>query len=115
MDDILEDKPQSSIIHVGTNDLTNDANLLNNVKTKKKSPNIAISFSYVIIRKDRNNLENLALIQTQGLQTFVSKKNIGLIDNENLKDNHLGIKKLHLNRKGNTLFTKNLLNFIEGN
>ena len=32
-----------------------------------------------------------------------------------MKENHLGIKKLHLNRKGNTLFAKNLLNFIEGN
>ena len=26
MDDILEDKPQSLIVHVGTNDLTNDVN-----------------------------------------------------------------------------------------
>ena len=32
-----------------------------------------------------------------------------------MKENYLGIKKLHLNRKGNTLFAKNLLNFIEGN
>ena len=32
MDDILEDKPKSLIVHVGTNDLTNDVNLLNNVK-----------------------------------------------------------------------------------
>ena len=31
MDDILEDKPQSLIVHLGTNDLTNDVNLLNNV------------------------------------------------------------------------------------
>ena len=54
MDDILEDKPQSLIVHAGTNDLTNDVNLLNNVKkivnkTKKKSPNTAISFSNIII------------------------------------------------------------------
>ena len=31
MDDILEDKPQSLIVHVGTNDLTNNINLLKNV------------------------------------------------------------------------------------
>ena len=52
--DILEDKPQSLIFHVGTEDLTNNVNLLNNVKkivnkTKKKSPNTAISFSNIII------------------------------------------------------------------
>ena len=38
MDDILEDKPQSLIVHVGTKDLT-------------------ISFSNIIIRKDRNSLD----------------------------------------------------------
>ena len=32
-----------------------------------------------------------------------------------MKKNYLGIKRLHLNRKGNTLFAKNLLDFVEGN
>ena len=31
VDDILEDKTQSSTVQVDTNDLTNDVNLLNNV------------------------------------------------------------------------------------
>ena len=31
MDDVLEDEPQSLIVHLSTNDLTNDVNLLNNV------------------------------------------------------------------------------------
>ena len=48
-------------------------------------------------------------------KNFYTQKSIGLIDNENLKENQLGIKKLHLNRKGNTRFAKNLLNFIKGN
>ena len=104
MDDILGDKPQSLIVHVGTNDLTNNVNPLNNVKkivnkTKKKSP-----FSDIIIRKYRNNLEKS---RADTNSRFFKQKNIGLIDNENLKENHLGIKKLHLNRKGNTLFAKN--------
>ena len=52
MNDILEDRPQSLIVYVGTNDLKNAVNLLNNVekivnKTKKKSPNTCnIFFSY---------------------------------------------------------------------
>ena len=35
------------------------------------------------------------------------------LDTKRLKEEHLGIKKLHLNRKG--IFAKNLLNIIEGN
>ena len=31
-----------------------------------------------------------------------------------LKKRHLGIKELHLNRKGNSIFAKNLIQFIEG-
>ena len=117
MDDILEDKLQSLIVHVGNNKLTNNVNLLNNVtkivnKTKKKSPNTAISFSNIIIRKDRNNLEKSC---TDTNSRFCKQKNIGLIDNENLKENHLGIRKLRLNRKGNTPFAKNLLSFVESN
>ena len=104
MDDILGDKPQSLIVHVGTNDLTNNVNPLNNVKkivnkTKKKSP-----FSDIIIRKYRNNLGKS---RADTNSRFFKQKNIGLIENENLKENHLGTKKLHLNRKGDTLFAQN--------
>ena len=36
IDDVLNRKPESLIVHAGTNDLTNEINLLNNVK--KLSP-----------------------------------------------------------------------------
>ena len=55
IDEILENQqPKSLIVHVGTNDLTNDVNLLNNVKkivnkTKKKSPSTVLSFSNIIV------------------------------------------------------------------
>ena len=44
IDDVLNKKPESIIIHVGKNDLTNDVNLLSNVKkivtkTNRTSPN----------------------------------------------------------------------------
>ena len=32
IDDVLDEKPESIIIHVGTNDLTNDINFLSNAK-----------------------------------------------------------------------------------
>ena len=58
IDKILENQqPISLIVHVGTNDLTNDVNLLNIVKnivnkTKKKSPDtVTLTFSNKIVRK----------------------------------------------------------------
>ena len=47
------------------------------------------------------------------IKNYCSQKNLRLINHDNIKENHLGVKKLHLNRKGNSLFAKNLLNFIE--
>ena len=60
----LETQPKFLIVHVGTNDLTNDVNLLNNVKkiiikTKKKSLNTVVTFSNIITRKDKRSLEKL--------------------------------------------------------
>ena len=59
IDRILENqRPKSLIIQVGTNDLTDDVNLLYNVKkivnkTKEKSPDTTITFSNIIVRKDK--------------------------------------------------------------
>ena len=49
IDDVLNKKPAPLIVHDGTNDLTNDINLLSNVKkivnkTNKTSPNTADFF-----------------------------------------------------------------------
>ena len=84
-------------------------------KTKKKLPRTAIFFSNIIIQKDSKNLEKSRPDSKSRLKKICNQENIGLIDNEDLNENHLDIKKLHLNMKNNTLFAKNLLNFIEGN
>ena len=53
----LETQPKFLIVHVGTNDLTNDVNLLNNVK--KIVTNTVVTFSNIITRKDKRSLEKL--------------------------------------------------------
>ena len=50
--------------HVSTNDLTNNVNFLNNVskivnKFKTISPDTVLSFSNIIIRRDKRNLEKM--------------------------------------------------------
>ena len=59
IDETLKSKPDCLIVHVGTNDLTNGINLLNQAKkivkqVKKASQNTKIVFSSIITRKDRN-------------------------------------------------------------
>ena len=73
------------------------------------------SFSNFIFRRDKRNLEKMRADINSRLKNFSNQKNINLILNDNIKEEHLGIEKLHLNRKGNSAFAKNLLNFIVGN
>ena len=109
---------QLIIIHVGTNDLTNDVILLSNVKkivnkTNKTSTNTSLSFSNIIFRKNKINIDKIRADTNSWLKNFYKQKNIKLLSNDNIKEEHLGIKKLHLNRKGNSIFAKNLIQFIK--
>ena len=120
IDDVLEGKRESLTVHVGTNDLSNNVNLLNNVKkfvnkVKNTSLDTVLSFSKIIITRDKRNIEKMRADTNSRLKNFWKQKNIHLILNENIKENHLGIKKQHLNRKGNSIFDKRLSNIIEGN
>ena len=64
IDDLLKVKPDCLLVHVGTNDLTNNVNLLNSVKkmvkkVKNSSPNTKLVFSSVILRKDKKDISKL--------------------------------------------------------
>ena len=60
-------------------------------------------------------MEKLRADTNSRLKNYCSQKIFRLINHDSIKENHLGVKKLHLNRKGNSVFAKNLLNFIEAN
>ena len=120
IDDVLNEKLSSLIVQVGTNDLTNDINLLSNAKkivnkVNKASPDTVLTFSNIIVRKDKKKLEKDRADTNSRLKNFCRQKNINLLSNDNIKEEHLGVKKLPLNRKGNSVFAKNILNFIERN
>ena len=74
-----------------------------------------MTFSNIIFRKDKKCLEKTRADNNSRLKDFYRQKKITLISNGNIKEEHLGIKKFHHNRKGNSIFAKNLLNLIEGN
>ena len=93
IDDVLNQKPESLTVHVGTNDLINDINLLNNIKkivtkTRQKSLNTLLIFSNIIIRKDKRNLERLRADTNSKLKNYCSQKSLRLIIYDNIKENH---------------------------
>ena len=113
----LPRKPNKIIIHVGTNDLISDDNMLNNVKkitelVKEETPATKLAFSSIIIRKDREDLfERIKIINSHLLQ-YCNQHDVGFIDNSNIAESCLDISNVHLNRKGNSLLAKNFLNHI---
>ena len=120
--DEIEDtlKTHSDTLIVHTNDLTKSINTLRSVKklcqkAKRISPDTKIVFSNIIYREDRRNTDKQRVDTNASLKNFCNQKNIPLIDNGNIKEEHLDVKTLHLIRRGNSLFAKNLLGFIEQN
>ena len=82
-------------------------------KCNESSPKTKLAFSTVIVRKDKVNLERGRKDINSRMKNFCQQKRIGYIDNSNITENHLGMKNLHLNSKGNTAFAKNLINVIQ--
>ena len=58
-------------------------------------------FPSLIVRKDKKNIDKEVVDTNAGLRNFCNQKNIDYIDNTNIKEDHLGNKKLHLNKRGN--------------
>ena len=117
LDDFLKNKPDGLIVYAGTNDIAKGKNLLNNVKkilkqVKKLSPNTKVAFSSIVTRKDKKDISKTVQDTNLRLKNYCSQKNIDFIQNSNIMAEHLGIKKLHLNKKGNSLLANNFLKYL---
>ena len=108
LDNIIKDKPDDLVIHIGTNDLMNNVKLLNNVKKilKKVSanaPSTNLAFSSIIVRKDIRNIEKSIVDTTARLKKFSMQRGIGCTNNNNIKEDFRRKKKLYLDQRGNLL------------
>ena len=113
----LEMKPDTLIIHVGTNDLRNVEddkqvadNIINLAIHCNQENEIPIIISSLTCREDRHK-ERIKKVN-EDLKAKCQERNIGFMDNDNINRYHLNSSKLHLNRKGSALLAKNLRKII---
>ena len=86
LDVIIKEKPDDLIVHVGTNDITNNVNLLTNVKKVfnkvfKELPSTSIAFSSIINRKEKTNIQETLTETNACLKNFCKQKGISFIKN----------------------------------
>ena len=111
-------KPNMVILHIGTNDLTNGVNtqgklqeVMDILRSESKDTDIVVSS--VVTRKDKNGMPNKVSSLNNGLKTLCMRNQIEFIDNSNLDVSCLGMKKLHLNKKGNSYLANNFNKYLE--
>ena len=118
---LMRKTPDEIIVHVGTNDVKDDtksaevvaAGILNlGNQIKDKLPNTKVSFSSLIVRKDKtsvlNKINNINVI----LKRVCDQNNWTYVDHNNIDYSCLNRGGLHLNRKGSSLVSKNFSQYL---
>ena len=65
------------------------------------------------MRKDRRDINESRTHFNAKFINFCKENNISFIDNGNINERYLGMEKILLNRKGNSLLAKNLTIYVE--
>ena len=69
-------------------------------RVTNSSPNTKLAFLTVILRKDKTDISKEIDETNQRLKNYCKQKNIDFVDNSNIIEEHLGSKKLHINKRG---------------
>ena len=111
---LFKNNPESVIIHIGTNnDSTKSSSreLLDKMLELKLFISSNLPTSKVIISSPVLRTDNgKAMLTLKNLNKLMKELKINIIDNDNIKEQHLGRKGLHLNGKGTSRLA---MNFIE--
>ena len=115
LDELTHNDLEIIILPVGTNNKVEDTpediyNNLMSLKTKieDKIPNCQVLISCLVRPNDNVKANKTA----EKVDNFIKLAKLKFIDNGNITDKHLGRRGLRLNRNGNIIFAKNLLNAI---
>ena len=103
------------ILHTGTNDLSSDKtpvqNDIVNLAASVKSKDIKVTISKIVERNDALN-EKVILVN-ECLSKICKTIGLPIIKHRNINpDFHLNQSKLHLNKKGNTIFLSNFRRYL---
>ena len=105
------------VIHSGTNDITNKVNTLQKIRKvinaikDDLNDKIEIVLSSVI-HWDDQDLEDEINKLNKKLENLCKGKGMRFIDNSNIKSSSLNRSKLHLNKSGTALLTKNFAKIV---
>ena len=114
----LRRKPDVIVIHIGTNDITNDncsslqinPNKIRELVTEL-SQSTKIVLSSIILRHDKSNINVTVNRENEIIKQFCKTNKLDLIDKSNIKDQNLyGKKKFQLNDVGTSLLAYNFTN-----
>ena len=79
---------------------------------KKSSPNTKLVFSSILIRKDKKDISKKVTDINSRLKNYCQQKHLDFIDNSNILEEHLGNRKLHLNKRGNSVLANNFMKYL---
>ena len=114
---ILRKEPTRLILHVHSNDASNKATTSDDLYdglmdlkrfAESKVKNIKVTFSCPIIRTD-NAIANAKQIQ---LKNRLKRSGLDVIENDDITEDDLGKKGLHLKPSGSTKLAKNILQYL---
>ena len=116
IDILVANKPDCFIIYSGTNDITNGINSLNSVnkicekKVEQTSSYTRTVFSSLTPRENKIDLNKKVHGFNHILKNYRAQTNIVYIDNNNIKEKHIGS---NLNNGGNKVCANNLFNHLQ--
>ena len=116
---LLRRKPDSLIIHVGTNSLRSTgsshecAEEIVDLAREVDQEGVSPAISSLTTRADDSELAKRVTEVNKILRKFCRQNNWGFIDHNNITaEKHLNRSRLHLNRVGTSLLSKNFYSFI---
>ena len=81
-----------------------------------ESPQTEVVISLPILRKDREGQYTKKVRELKAkMKKYCTQKNIKTIENENITEEGLGMKGLHLNKRGVAKLAHNFLDFLNNN